>query len=676
MSSAKAVSLLVFFCAFLSNVFAQPASNERAQLKIPKMQRAPVIEDFADLKPNTEIESQMAKVDQFKQNQPRDGEPASQRTESYLGYDDKNLYIVFLCFDKEPEKIRARWEKRENAFDDDFVEVTLDTFHDRRRGYMFWSNPLGIQAEGIWTEGQGGPDWSFDTIWQTRGQVTKQGYIVLMSIPFKSLRFKVEDQQTWSITLLRVIPRANEWAYWPHISAKKEGRLSQAGDVLGLQKISPGRSIFLIPYGSFRSFRALETRNGDPRFVSDRQFDGGLDAKIVLTDNFVLDVTANPDFAQVESDQPQVTVNQRFEVFFPERRPFFVENSDFFSTPLNLVFTRRIADPQFGARLTGKAGPYAIGALVIDDQAPGRRVPDNDPFNDKRALFTIARIRRDIFKQSSIGVVFTNRQFEDGYNRVGGIDGRIKLNQNWVSGFQAVTSATRTLDGKTLAGPAYNAYLYRSGRQLNYQLSYNDVSPNFHTETGFIRRTDVRTVDQGINYNFRPEGKKLISWGPRLFTNHTWDHKGTRLDATIGGNLRFEFTGQTYLGFFGLNNHERLRPKDFSVLTENRDFASMVKGMFFQTGYFRWLSVGGEYSRWAGINFVPPAGQEPFLTDRSEANVGVTVRPMNRLRIDNTYLFSRSLDRHTGANIFNNHIVRSKWNWQFNQALSLRVIMQ
>lgn len=679
MLSVSSARILLFSISvtigIANNVFSQSVTTERSQLNIPKMQRAPVLEDFADMKLNEELEGQMVKVDQFKQNQPRDGEPASQRTESYLGYDDKNLYIVFICFDKEPEKIRARWEKRENAFDDDFVEVTLDTFNDRRRGYMFWSNPLGIQAEGIWTEEEGEPDWSFDTLWQTRGQLTEQGYVVWMAIPFKSLRFRVEDRQTWNITLLRMIPRANEWAYWPHVSARKEGRLSQAGEIAGLQSISPGRSIFLIPYTSFRSYRALDTRNLDPRFVSDRQFDGGLDAKIVLTDNFVLDVTANPDFAQVESDQPQVTVNQRFEVFFPERRPFFVENSDFFATPLNLLFTRRIADPQFGARLTGKAGPYAIGALVIDDQSPGRAVADNNPFQDKRALFTIARVRRDIFKQSNIGVIFTNRQFQDSYNRVGGVDGRFKLNQNWVSGFQAVNSSTRTLDGQKLSGPAYNAYIYRDGRQFNYEAEYRDISPNFDTQTGFVRRTDVRTINQEISYQFRPE-KKLISWGPRVFTDHTWDHQGTRLDATAGLNMRWLFVGNTYAGAFALTNRERLRPKDFSVLPENRDFASNVKGFFFGTSYYRWLTMNGEYTRWAGINFVPVAGKEPFLTDRSSVEFGVTLRPVNRLRIDNTYLSSRSLDRQNGANIFNNHIIRSKWNWQFNQALSVRVITQ
>jgi hypothetical protein len=201
----------------------------------------------------------------------------------------------------------------------------------------------------------------------------------------------------------------NEFTTWPHMSSRVEGRLNQAATATGIENISPGRNFQLIPYGAFRSFRALDERDEDrPQFVREKgELDGGLDAKFVLKDSLVLDLTVNPDFSQVESDQPQVTVNQRFEVFFPEKRPFFLENANFFETPINLVFTRRIADPQFGARLTGKMGPYTLGAMVIDDQSPGRQVPDDDPLQDKRALFGIFRVSRDIFQQSNLGFIFT-----------------------------------------------------------------------------------------------------------------------------------------------------------------------------------------------------------------------------------------------------------------------------
>lgn len=665
--------------AFSLFTFAKAFDNDSTKpLRIARLQQQPTLADFSGMQPSEELNDQLTKVSDFIQQRPRDGQPATQRTDAYLGYNDKNLYIIFICFDSEPDKIRARLDRRENAFDDDFVEVTLDTYHDRRRGYMFWSNPLGIQAEGIWTEEQGRPDWSFDTIWQTQGKRTEQGYVVLMEIPFKSLRFKSLDEQLWSLTLLRVMPRNNEWMYWPQISARKEGRLSQAHELSGLRQIAPGRSIQLIPYGSFRRFRALDqiSEPKRPHFINDSQLDGGLDAKFVVKDNFVLDVTVNPDFSQVESDQPQITANQRFEVFFPERRPFFLENSDFFSTPLNLVFTRRIADPQFGARLSGKAGPYALGALVMDDQAPGRQVAASHPYRDKRALFMIARVRRDILKQSNIGVIYTGREFLDSYNRLAGLDGRLKLNQNWVMGYQAVASKTRNLDGTELSGPAYHAYLYRSGRQFEYRAQYEDLSPQFRTQTGFVRRTDLRTINQNIGYSFRPEGKLLISWGPSLFTNHQWDYDGLRLDGTLGARFRVELAGRTLLGFFNGSNRERLRPRDYAVLKETLDFGSNFKSFTVQSSYFKSVSFGGEYSRWAGINFSPVVGQMPHLGNRSTAQAEMTIRPTNRLRVTNTYLMSRLLNRYNGDAIFNNHIVRSKWNWQFDPRLSLRLILQ
>jgi len=244
-----------------------------------------------------------------------------------------------------------------------------------------------------------------------------------MAIPFKSLRFPSTSKQTWGIIFNREIPRLNEDTYWPHISSRIEGQLNQSGSLEGLENISPGRNLQMIPYGVFRSFRALDTRDPlAPRFVRERaDFDAGLDAKFVLKDSLVLDVALNPDFSQVESDEPQVTVNERFEVFFPEKRPFFLENASYFQTPIALLFTRRIADPQFGVRLTGKVGPWALGAFVMDDESPGKRVPPGDPLHGKRAYFGIVRINRDIGRQSTLGLIFTDREFENSFNRIGGL---------------------------------------------------------------------------------------------------------------------------------------------------------------------------------------------------------------------------------------------------------------
>jgi hypothetical protein len=623
----------------------------------------------------------MAKVSDFVQREPSDGQVATQRTETYLGYDEENLHIVFLAFDHEPGKVRARMVRREDVFGDDRVEVLLDTFADQRRAYAFLTNPFGIQWDALWMEGQGF-DESFDTIWHSEGRLTDQGYVVRMAIPFKSLRFPNAGSQRWGLILMRFVPRMNEFSTWPHMSSRVEGRLNQAATVTGMENISPGRNIQLIPYGAFRSFRALDTRDEDrPTFAREPgEADGGLDAKLVFRDSLVLDLTVNPDFSQVESDQPQVTVNQRFEVFFPEKRPFFLENANFFETPINLVFTRRIADPQFGARLTGKVGRYALGALLIDDQSPGRTVPDADPLRNKRALFGIFRVSRDIFQQSSLGVIYTDREFEDEYNRVGGIDGRFKFGQNWTASFQAVTSWAQTLeDDGTLtrsAGPGYEVRLRRDGRQLFTQTRYLDYSPGFQAATGFIPRTDIRQVSNFTYWRFRPEGKFLIAWGPNSWVNRVWDHSGTRLDWQTEHGLEFNFVAESWAGVFFNNLRERLRPDDFDTLSENRDFSRQLRGFFFGTSYFPQVTVRGLYFTGTGVNFEPPEGEEPFLANRTNAEFTVTVRPMTPLQIDNDYILARFRDRKTGANIFNNHIIRSKWNWQFTRELSLRVILQ
>jgi len=630
----------------------------------------------------------MVKVTGFIQRNPHNGDLASQRTEAYLGYDEKNLYVVFVCFD-DPAKVRARMSRREDIFDDDTIEIMLDTFHDRRRAYAFQTTPLGVQWDAIWTEvphedntgSTANFDPSFDTVWHSNGKLTSRGYVVWMAIPFKSLRFSPAREQSWGIILYRGILRENEDDFWPEISRSVEGRLAQGATAGGLEDISHGRNMQFIPYGVLRSFRALDTRDPTaPRFDHrDAEFRGGIDSKFVLHDNLVLDVTANPDFSQVESDEPQITVNQRFEVFFPERRPFFLENSDYFKTPIDLFFTRRIGDPQFGARLTGKLGPYSLGILATDDRGPGNRVPDSDPLAGERSTFAIARVNRDIFGQSSIGAIYTDWEFPaaDEFNRVGGIDSRLKFNPNWTGNFQAVTSSTKNQDGSYEAGPAYKAEANYSATHLNYDATYNDISPGFTTNAGFVNRVDIRQIGNSLDYRFWPESSSVLSWGPSLLTDHVWSHDGTRLDALYSPTLVFRLRGQTFFNFSPYTDfRERLRPRDFPTLAQDQDYHEHNYFIAAGTSYLPKATVQAYYQRGTGVDFVPPADQSPVLALADVVNLLLSFRPISALKIDNTYLFDRLRDRNSGAAIFNNHIVRSKWNWQFNRQLSLRLILQ
>src|SRR5205823_1877814 len=231
---------------------------------------------------------------------------------------------------------------------------------------------------------------------------------------------------SWGVILIRVIPRNSEHSFFPANSNHIQGMLTKEGTINGLAEISPSHNIQFIPYTSVDAFRALDER--DPaadRFTGKHvQPKAGLDSKVVIKDSLVLDATVNPDFGQIESDQPQVTVNQRFEVFFPEKRPFFQENSNYFQTPINLVFTRRIADPKWGVRMTGKDGPWAVGLLVADTASPGEQVSSTNPLFDRHALYAVGRVSRDIGSQSSIGLLYTDREVNGFYNRVGSVDGR------------------------------------------------------------------------------------------------------------------------------------------------------------------------------------------------------------------------------------------------------------
>lgn len=637
------------------------------------------------MQPSPALRHQLAKVDGFIQRDPKDGEPASQRTIVYLAYDDKKLYIIFAAFDSQPALIRARMNRRENIQDDDVVQVMLDSFHDQRRAFSFTCNPLGIQLDSLFAEGSGFDD-SFDTLWDSQGKLTPQGYLVWMAIPFRSLRFPASGQ-SWGIIFRRSIPRVNEQSYWPRVSSRIDGYLNQEATLDGLERISPGRNIQLTPYAVLRSFRGIDGR--DPRHplfekkIAESRF--GLESKVVLKDKLVFDLAVNPDFSQVESDEPQVTVNQRFEVFFPEKRQFFLENASYFDTPVGLLFTRRIADPLFAARLTGKLGPYAIGALFADDRSPGKSVVRGDPIYGHRAYFDVIRVNRDIGKNSTIGAIFADREFLGEFNRVGGVDLHLKLRKNWTASAQALASSTQFPDSGYFAGPAYQVFVDRSGRKVDLHSFYNDNSSGFRTRTGFFRRPGIRRFGGFARYQFRPEGKHLISHGPNMFSQALFGHDGLRLEEFININYQFHFTRQTGFGVFANVGRERLRPEDFSVLTANRDYPQHHHGVFFNSTFFKWLSAFGEAGLGTETNFVPATGR-PISARNNYFNTSLTFYPMSGLTIDNTYILTRfrsGVGSSSGfssasrpASIFNNHIIRSKWNYQFNRQLSFRFITQ
>ena len=695
----------ISLCALAAAAQKDPALVEQARnaplLIIPRISHPPKLADFLGMKPAPSA-PQMAALSNFVQYQPKDGAPAQEKTVVYSGYDEKNLYFVFVCFDDQPAKIRARMTHREDiSSEDDEVQVYLDTFNDRRRAYGFMINPLGIQLDYIWTDSNG-YDLSWDTVWDSDGKVTPQGYVAMMSIPFKSLRFPKQPNQTWGILFQRIVPHDNDNSFAPHVSLAVQSRLAQEGEATGLSNITPGRGLQLNPYGVADGFRSLDQRNPNVPFYDKNHLGGtlGMDGKMIIHDSLVLDFTLNPDFRQLESDQPQNLVNQRFEVFFPEKRPFFQEGANFFATPVNLYFTRRIEDPFAGLRLTGKLGDYGIGLLAVDDRGPGRSVPDDDPLRRKRAYFTVGRVTREFGKLSSVGAFYSDREMSatpsdqslcqnnaltttqsiscvTNSNRVGGLDYTLHFGDHFQTQGQAITSTNDQADGTHLAGQMYWWYAEYSTRHIEYNFIYSDVDPGFVTLTGFFQRPDDIHESHFGRYQFRPEGKIVTDYGPQLFHKEEWDHEGNRLNWTYEPDFQIDFRANTNLTFGHGFQREQLRPADFSQLTQNVDFRENYNWINVTSSYFKKLHFNGFIQVDTVPNFSPPGVAAPFLTDEVQANANVSVRVWTPLTIDNSYIIERLTTRARPAQaIINSHIIRSKFNYQYNPRLSFRTILQ
>jgi hypothetical protein len=640
--------------------FAQApvATVQVKDIQIPKIKSRPLLEEFL----NGQERSDMKRIEGFLQRQPGDGVPVSRKTTAWIGYDEMNFYAVFVC-ESPAGQTRARISKREDVFSDDVVGVILDTYHDHQRGYEFFANPYGVQADATESE-NASDDFSFDTLWYSEGRLTPEGFAVTMTIPFKSLRFARAPAQTWGIALFRSIPTNNESSFWPYVTHKVSGFNQQLGNVSGLEGISPGRNLQFIPYAAFAGSHFLDNpASGVPSFQSKNDLRVGLDAKAVLHDSLTLDVALNPDFSQVESDDPQVTVNQRFEVQFPEKRPFFLENNGFFTTQENLFFSRRIVDPEFGARLTGKLGRWNMGVLEIDDRAAGAALDADDPHYGERAEIGVMRVQREFAKQSSVGAMFTDREFAGGYNRVEAVDTRLKLGDNWTVIGQAMASQTTAEDGTHSGGDAFNVELNRWSRTWGYDLNYIDRGEGFHTDLGFVNRVNMRQVQQFVRRQYHPKSKKLLSFGPQLFASVIFDHQGVQQEWHVNPNFQVEMARSTYFAI----GHDEIFER-YQYINFRRGSTSMG----FHSEFFKRATIDFGHSISRSINYNPAAGLLPFLADQRDWQANLTFRPTSRLKLDEIYYYTGL--RIPGATVFTNHLVRSRVNYQFSRALSLRVI--
>lgn len=641
-----------------------------------------------------EVWSSAAVLSGFTQYQPTEGIPASEPTEVLVFYGDEALYFGIRAHDSRPEEIRSSVAERdESIFDDDWVRLMLDTYNRQQQAYIFYVNPRGIQTDGLWIEGlnQGGEgpsvpvDFNPDFIWQSEGRVTDWGWVAEVRIPYVSLRFPESEVQNWGINVAREIRRLGYKQSWAPLTESISSTLEQEGTLVGLRDIEPRRLREVTPVvtGTWTGDRV----DGSFR-RSDPEPEVGLNARYGLTQNMVLGATINPDFSQVEADAGQIRVNERFALFFPEKRPFFLEGTEVFNTPARLVHTRRVVDPIAGAKVTGRLGSVDVGYLGAVDESP---VSFGDA--EHEAAFNLVRASKDLGSGSSVGVLYTDRSSLGGadYNRVAAGDARIRFGGRYSVTGQVAGAWTGESDARDPGfAPLVSARMERTGRELNWQLEFEDVHPDFRAESGLIRRIgDAKIFGQGeINF-FTEPGSFLQSVGLQLRSTGFFAHRELwDLEAPFEAEVEFQpgvnFRGGHRASLLFRDGYFRFRPESYEDYRVEGPGGSlqpfevpsslnhMLAGMV--TGSVRF----SEAVQLRGRSFVRqvPIYSEAALGREFQVSPSLNLQATDQFSLDFSYALSR-IWRERDETLFSKaDIPRLETQYMFSRWLFARAILQ
>ena len=609
-------------------------------------------------------------VNDFIQANPVEGAAPTERTEVRIAYDADHLYFAFHAHYEDPTQMRANRVDRDQAWRDDWIAVIFDTFLDQQRAYRFSVNAYGVQGDAILRGGRrrfgpvgGSGDWSWDALFESGARIVDDGWTAEMAIPFKSLRYPArgEGEHRWGFQISRTLQTKDETVVWSPVTRRIAGELTQMGTLGGLRGLSVSRNLEILPTATAIQLGRLT----DGGYVDDAaQPDFGVNVKYGVTSNLTADFTLNPDFSQIESDRPQIETNQRFPLFFPELRPFFLEGQEIFRTPgrTTLLHTKTIVDPQVGGKLTGKVGNTTLGVLLANDAAPGKLDDPREHGFGRTAQFVVGRARYDMYSESYVGALVTDREFLDSFSRVAAVDGRFRIGQTHSAAFLAATSANRELDGAVRNGPLYDLQFRRDSRHLNYRLQYHEIDPEFGTAAGFVRRVDMRRFDADVEYEWWPESW-IISWGPGFRYSRNVDHGGVLQDEEFRGDVNVRFARNVFFRADGRRELERFNGIDF-----NKTRFSVRNGI--QSS--RRVSVFYGIDWGEQIRFV----DSPFLGRMFDYNVNLTVRPTARLSAQLSLDTARFTNIGTGAREFDVKLLRTYTTYQFTDRLLVRNILE
>lgn len=611
---------------------------------------------------------------------PGDNIPAPVRTDCLVTYDRARLYVAFRAHDPRPQEIRAHLMDRDDTdtlIQDDHVGLMIDTFNDERRAFQFRLNPLGVQADAIFSEQDGIEDFSWDMIWDAKGRITAEGYTIEVALPLKQLRFQPgEGVQTWGFEAFRSWPRNVRH----RLSSQPRDRdklclLCQENKVTGFQGLAQGRNLEFDPTATFgrTDTRAAAVSPSLERGDIDR--DIGLSARWSVTPNFTLNGAANPDFSQIEADVAQLDVNQRFALYYPEKRPFFLEGIDFFTTPIQAVFTRTVADPYGGAKLTGKQGANAVGVFVTHDRLNNLLLPSNQGSDnttlDDEVTSVVGRYRRDVGRGSTFGALFAGREGSGYHNRQAGLDLFWQASQSDSVRAQYIRTDTQYpgaaasalgLRNGAFGGDGYWIDLTHVTRAWMAFATYEAYSPGFRADMGFVPRVDVRTFQgQGQRRWQRGAGAwfNTIDLGLRGWRTTEWDWDLS--EQTVAAFVTYQGPYQSQVQFN--------MPRDVVVFEG-------VRYEYFRPNFFFTVKPGGNVS----LGVTARVGGGVDYTNAREATSVLQVgpqleyRPIRQLNLN----FSHTLDRLSvpGGRLYQANLSQLKAVYNFNVRAFFRAILQ
>jgi hypothetical protein len=624
----------------------------------------------------------------FTQYDPIEGIPASQETEVRLLLTGEALLLGVRAYDSDKDGVRATLTERDGyGRSDDYVRFLLDTFDDQRRAFVFQVNPLGVQGDGIWVEGAGGRgdpiDWNPDFLWESAGRVDHGGYTAELRIPLESLRFPDAAVQDWGFQVVRRIQRTGYEASWAPLRRETANKLAQSGRLRSLRGLRPGRFMEVNPVvtasrqGQWDAQEDLFRRRGATG-------DFGFNLAYGITSNLTLDATYNPDFSQVESDAGQITVNERFAMFLPEKRSFFLEGTDVFSMPRQLVYTRSIVSPVGAAKLSGKVGATSLAYLGAVDGVAGQA---GSP------VVNLFRVKRDVGGSSSVGAVYTDRTVSgDHYNRVFGMDGRFVLARRYTLDVMAAGSADASPGTETDWGTLFLARFSRAGRNLSVSASFEDVTEDFQARSGFIRRVGTTQGEARVGYTWRgKEGAVVESWGPSVEVQGYWERDAFWAGAgpqeaevqlnlsgsfrnNIGGRLSysrslFSFSPLAYQGLY-LGGGAEAGTDAFSPgagLFSGLD-AVRLRGWLSSWERAR-VSMGGS---WSETPIFDPTGVPADLAESWSGDLNLTLYPSGSLQAAVGLRHVSLFRQRDGSRYSSATIPRIQARYQFTRALFVR----